>query len=196
MLKLKEQESLKQLHDLIQSRFINDESGHDFDHIQRVVNHTTLFLASDDVADPFITLAIAYLHDVYDHKIQKVDNVELALLDFMANTDIDYFGKETMIAKGASQIGFSIRHSVKDKLYEAHLVSDADYMDAIGSYALIRTFQYGILHDHSVDQMVEHLPEKLLLLKDLMFSPVAQEMATKRHQLLLDFYELYQEDKV
>lgn len=194
MLKLKEKESLEKLSEVIQAYFEKDESGHGFDHIQRVVRNATLFLKDLPQVDHFSTLCIAYLHDVFDHKINKVDNVEEALLDYMGQLDIDFFGKEAVIALGASQIGYSIRDSVENKLFEADIVSDADYMDAMGPFGVIRTFQYGYLHDHSVEEMVCHLPDKLIKLQDLLVTTGAKEMGLKRHQLLEDFYNLYQED--
>ena len=196
MLKLSEQESLKEIEQVIQKYFESDTSGHGFDHIKRVVKHTTLFLCDFPDADAFVSLCIAYFHDVFDYKINKVDNVEEALLDYMDSLPIDFHGKEPLIARGASQIGYSIRHQVSDKLVEAMIVSDADYMDALGPFGIIRTFQYGFLHDHSIDEMVEHLSEKLLTLEALLTSDTAKKMARKRHQLLFDFYTIYQEDKL
>lgn len=196
MLQLKETTSLRLLDQVIKDSFQADLGGHDYDHIKRVVNLTTLFLKEVTLADPFVTLCIAYLHDVFDHKIQKVDNVETAMLDYLSTLNIEFFGKEEHIAKGCTQVGYSIQHTVLDKHLEANIVSDADYMDAIGPFGLIRTIQYGIQNDHSIEVMVAHLPEKLLHLKDLMVTQTAKDMAVKRHQLLEDFYQLYLESKL
>lgn len=195
MLKLSEQASLETLKEKVHHVFEHDASGHGIDHIERVVANATLLLSDVPQANPFITLCIVYLHDVYDHKINPVDNVELALLEFMAASEIDFFGWEAQIAKGASQIGFSIRHSVIDQSIESYLVSEADYLDAMGPMGMIRTIQYGILNNHSVDVMVNHIPEKLLLLNDLLRSPKAKQLGQERHEFLQTFYDLYQKSK-
>lgn len=191
MLQLKEQASLSQIDQVIKTSFLDDVSGHDYEHIKRVVGYTTLFLKEVEDVDAFVTLAIAYLHDVFDHKIQKVDNVELAMLQYLNSLDIDFFGKEAIIAKGCSEIGYSIQKNLKSKLPESRLVSDADYLDAIGPYGVIRTIQYGILNHHNVDVMMQHIPEKLLKLSDLMSCSKAKELAAPRHDLLVQFYQIY-----
>ena len=195
MLKLNQEQTLNQLAICVYEVFENDTSGHGIDHIKRVVSNTTLLLSYVPEANPFVTLSIAYLHDVFDHKINPVDDVEVALLDYMASLNLDFEGFEKEIALGASQIGYSKRGTVGVKSIESTIVSEADYLDAMGPFGVIRTIQYGLLHDHSVEEMMNHLPEKLLKLKDLMKTPGAIVMAKSRHEILQNFYDAYLQDK-
>ncbi len=92
---------------------------------------------------------------------------------------------------------------------EGRIVQDADKLDAIGAIGIARTFAFGgkfgslLYHpdikpiEHkSLDSYhknrshtINHFYEKLLLLKDLIHTPAAKEIANERH----DFLELFLE---
>ena len=193
MLSSVEKQSLELLDRVMQETFKHDTSGHDYDHIRRVVNLTTRFLNSE--VNCFVTLCIAYLHDVFDHKINPVDDVEAAVLEFLKELEINFFGHDEAIALGTSQIGYSIQDSVINKTEEAKLVSDADYLDAMGSFGIIRTLQYGFKTGRDLDHTLEHIPEKLFKLKGLLTSKKAKEEGERRESLLHQFYSSYLSEK-
>ena len=67
------------------------------------------------------------------------------------------------------------------------IVQDADRLDAMGAVGIARTFAYGGKHGRSLDSSIQHFYDKLLLLKDLMNTSRAKEMAEKRHRMIVDF---------
>lgn len=60
------------------ARMADDETGHGYDHIQRVVNNVKQLLAKETGADQLVTISAAYLHDVTDDKL--VEDVNAALV--------------------------------------------------------------------------------------------------------------------
>lgn len=207
MLKLSQKQTLKQLDIIIKDVFSQEETGHDYAHTKRVVNLTSRFVYPG--VDAFVSLSIAYLHDVFDDKINKVDDLSTALSKFFIKHDLDFEGKEQDIKLGVSQIGYKGGFGVKHKTPEATLVSDADYLEAMGSIGIARTFYYagskgtplfiGGLSLRDIDSLetyreeskhaLAHLDEKLLKLVHLIESPKAKEIAARRHAMLVSFHD-------
>ena len=67
---MKQQEQLKAMEQYAKRVLDSDTSGHDWSHIERVVN-TTKTIAKVEGADLFICEAAALLHDVIDDKNVK-----------------------------------------------------------------------------------------------------------------------------
>lgn len=195
MLKPKEETALRNLKSSILAAYPQDIAAHGFDHIERVVNNTTLLLSKVPEAYSFVAISIAYLHDLFDHKINPVDDVASAILMFFNENNLDMLSKEKEIALGASQIGYSIRDRVGKKSIEAIVVSEADYLDAMGPFGLIRTIEYGVAKNRTSDETVEHINEKLINLYSLLQTPKALELGKSRHDFLVEFLRLYNEDK-
>lgn len=73
-------------------------------------------------------------------------------------------------------------------------MQDADRLDAIGAVGIARTFAYGGAHGRSLKESISHFHEKLLLLKDLMNTPAAKEMAEARHQFMVNFLSEWEKE--
>ena len=95
------------------------------------------------------------------------------------------------------------------KTLEGKIVSDADKLDAIGAIGIARTFAYGgskgrKMHDPAVNPehhadfeayakstgpTVNHFYEKLLLLKNQMYTDEAKRLAARRHDYMKAFLD-------
>lgn len=214
MLSNQQKNNLRILEDHIKAHFEKEASGHDFHHIKRVVSVTTRLMHSDD---PYLyeALVIAWLHDVYDDKVQVVENLELSLRALLNEWEID-IEKESLdiILEGVSQIGYKGGFGVKDKNYPAQYVSDADYLDAMGAIGIARTFYYagikgtplydpnleGVVHEdydsyrNAKRNAIAHFDEKLLKLKDLMHTQEGKKQAEVRHQFMLEYVQHFYDE--
>jgi uncharacterized protein len=186
--------------------FENESGGHDFHHTLRVYK-MAMRLSKSEAADDVVVALAAILHDVDDYKLfgskqGSTSNAE----KFMRRMDCD----EILIGK-VKEIIATMSFKGKDSLpcvtLEGKIVQDADRLDAIGAIGIARAFAFGgnrqrIMHDPSIapnlhmDQnayvsnqgtTINHFHEKLFLLKDLMNTPSAQEIARRRHQYMLEF---------
>lgn len=208
MLDFKQEQTIHKIHDHVESFFKSDLTGHDFEHIKRVVKLTTRFLMEEN---HFVAISIAYMHDLFDDKINKVNDINKAFKTLMTEWDLDLLGFDQEILEGIKSIGFKGGFNQVIQSPEASLVQDADYLDAMGAIGIARTFYYAgskghplynpKLKDveiHSEDDYrtkernaIAHFDEKLLKLKDLIKHPKAQALARERHKILLDFYKQF-----
>ena len=77
---------------------------------------------------------------------------------------------------------------------EEQIVQDADRLDAIGAIGIARTFAFGGKHGRSLDSSIDHFHEKLLLLKDLLNTEKAKELAEGRHLFMEQFLEEWKQE--
>ncbi|NLW14693.1 MAG: phosphohydrolase [Erysipelothrix sp.] len=197
---------LKDVDKLIHDQYSQESSGHDYDHIKRVVNLTTRLLIEE--ANPFVTYLIAYFHEVLDDKLEsKYDTLE----SLLASYDLDLEGYELEVIKGIESIGFKGGFTSTDKSIEAQIVSDADTLDAMGAIGIGRAFYYagskglpfhqeelvGVTADNYEEyrnkkrNIMTHFDEKLLILKDYLYTIKGKEIGLGRHKTLLEFYKSF-----
>ena len=197
--------------DYITELFKGESSGHDLYHSIRVHNNAAAIQRKEGGDLSIIRLA-ALLHDCDDRKLfHTVDNANARR--FMNEHDIDQDTQE-MICHIISQISFKGKDSVVPDSLEGKIVQDADRLDALGAIGIGRAFAYGgkagrMMHipdekhkeDMSEDEYfsnegttINHFYEKLLLLKDMMNTPTAKQMAESRHKYMEGFLkEFYDE---
>nr|WP_209631346.1 HD domain-containing protein [Methanofollis sp. W23] len=92
----------------------------------------------------------------------------------------------------------AIAHAIRTHRYrsratpetlEAKILSDADKLDAIGAVGIARTFLRAGEHGEGIQDAMGHIEEKLLKLKDLMYTGGARQIAEERHAFLIRFVE-------
>ncbi|MBN9313564.1 MAG: phosphohydrolase [Chryseobacterium sp. 39-10] len=193
------------------------EAGHDWFHIERVWKLSKK-IANTEAANQEVVELAALLHDIADPKFHDGDE-SLALTvskDFLQSQNVsDEVTSQVLFI--IQNISFKNRGEVPDILpIELQIVQDADRLDAIGAIGIARTFNFGGFKNNrmydpeipprigmskeeykkSNGTTINHFYEKLLLLKDLMHTEKAKEIATKRHLLMLNFLdEFYREWK-
>ena len=192
--------------DYIRDLFEGDGSGHDYFHSVRVHDVAVTIQATEGGDLDVIRLA-ALLHDADDRKLFDSADYDNARR-FMGDNGIPDDVQERVVHV-ISQISFKGKDSVVPDSLEGKIVQDADRLDAIGAIGIGRAFAYGgsrsrpmhvpgqgFLEDMDADTYyshenttINHFYEKLLLLKDMMNTPAARDMAEGRHRFMESFLE-------
>ncbi|WP_299393427.1 HD domain-containing protein [uncultured Gelidibacter sp.] len=207
-----QQNQIEQTIAFVKSQLENAEGGHDWFHIQRVLNNA-LLIAKTEQVDVFIVQLGALLHDIADSKFHNGDetvgpnvareflteiNVDAAVIDHVVNII------ENISFKGGNELQ-------KFRSPELDVIQDADRLDALGAIGIARTFNYGgfknrALYDPEIKPnlsmskeeykasnapTINHFYEKLLLLKDKMNTETGRQIATERHHFMEYFLEQF-----
>ena len=186
----------------VRDHFLNEGTGHDYYHTERVVINARKLLKSEE-ADTFIVELAAWLHDIGDYKLHGgVDKSAELITAFLKPLGISHNTIDKVI-EVVSQVSFSKGN--KPTSIEAKIVQDADRLDAIGAIGIARCFAYGgsknrLLYspelEEQKDTSIQHFYDKLLKLKDLMNTPSAQFLAKERHDFMKEYLaELFKEIK-
>ncbi len=186
--------------------FEGDSSGHDVYHTLRV-HDLARTICSKEGGDMDIVRLAAILHDVDDRKLFGENGFANARR-FMDSEHID-LDDQMFICDIISEISFKGKDSVRPSSLEGKIVQDSDRMDAIGAIGIARAFAYGgskgrAMHipgegpkegmsekEYFANQgtSVNHFYEKLLLLKDMMNTQTAKDMAQARHDYMVGFLD-------
>ncbi len=199
------EEILNKIKTYVMEVCINDSTGHDWQHIQRVYNNAML-INKKEQADDFILTMIVLMHDLYDHKFYN-GNIEEKLEETLKQMGVyEYLSKEEIknIINSCVNLGFSSNIVKRKELSkEGKIAQDADRLDALGAIGIARTFAYGgktgkLIYDSNnngtVDEReyqktgsktsISHFYDKLLKIKDLMNTETAKEIAEERHKFV------------
>ena len=189
--------------------FADDCSGHDFHHTMRVYR-LALQIAEREKADLQIVKLAALLHDVDDVKLSPETYADKKnAVSFMKKSGVS----DEMIDRVCriiEEVSFAGTDSVVPSTIEGKCVQDADRLDATGAIGIARTFAYGgskgrKIYDPEIKPLlsmnqeeyrrnqnstsVNHFYEKLLLLRDMMNTETAKELATHRHAVMESYLE-------
>ena len=195
-----------------------DNSGHSMEHIFKVLKNADIILESIDnsLVDKDVVKITCYLHDVDDYKIVGHEKAKtLANTHHVLNNiDVTQEQKEKIIHI-IENMGYSkYLDGIRPTSLEGKVVSDADMLD-LGANGIIRTLESGFVkgrpvfdvdnlpavHESTVEyqkaQMpsINHFFEKVLLIKDIMFTEKGTELALKRHRIMYDFLENFFEER-
>jgi len=208
-------ELIRETIEFVKEKLEGTESGHDWFHIERVWK-LSLKIQDKEGGDKLIIELAALLHDVADPKFHNGDETVAAKIvnEFLSSKDLDpeIIKKVIFIIENMS---FKNRNDApKDLPLELKIVQDADRLDAIGAIGIARTFNFGgyknnLMYHPDIEPKlnqskeeykrsngttINHFYEKLLLLKDLLNTNTAKEIAEHRHQFMLQFLdEFYKE---
>ena len=196
----------------VKEKLHNAEAGHDWLHIERVWKLAKA-IAKMEYCRLLVVELAALLHDIADPKFNNGDE-DIALKiskDFLVEQDVseEIIEQVLFIIK---YLSFKNRSEVPKHLpIEFKIVQDADRLDAIGAIGIARTFNFGGFKNNpmydpaqppqlnqtkaeykkSNGTTINHFYEKLLLLKDMMHTPMAKKIASERHDFMLQFLDQF-----
>ncbi len=187
------------------------DSGHDFDHILRVLLVAER-LAEEEGADREIVRAAVLLHDIARLEEDRADDPNLDHAEMAAS-----YAHRFLRAKGASDefanrvadaiASHRFRGTRRPTTLEAKILFDADKLDALGaigvarSYAIAGRFRQRLYSEPASDAIAlrgqlhaNHTPlaeyaVKLSKLPEQMHTATARRLAEERRQFMADFFE-------
>ncbi len=198
----------------MEQKFSGEGTGHDWWHMYRVWKSAQAIAAGEPEADLFTVELGALLHDIADWKFNDGDEEAgpRAAREWLEGLRVENAVIEHIedIIRTVSFKGAGVASNMKT--IEGKIIHDADKLDAMGAIGIARAFAYGgahnrVLYDPNVkaerhdsfeaykkgdSHTINHFYEKLLLLKDRMYTTTAQKIAADRHthmeQYLRQFY--------
>ena len=189
---MNEEEKVKSIRAYVHKHSDTDDI-HGFNHTERVYK-LCLNLGRKLNADLNSLKIAALLHD-FGRNLKNYDGQKENHAEISAEIAKDLLAAEpynlsnTKIRKITQCI---LTHSFSNKLaaetLEAKILSDADKLDALGAIGLYRTIGFTIKNGGGIEQVINHLENKILLLIDRLYLDESKEIAEKRQKIILEFY--------
>ena len=206
---------LRLIEDYVKQILADEATGHDLQHIERVLDNAMRIARAEGVSDErelALIQAAVWLHDVVDDKV--VADVE------QATAQVQYLLQQAQATpEEQAEILYIIAHqSFSKNLAQRHplsragqIVQDADRLDATGAISIARTFYYGGARGHALynelpvrdvqtlslaeyrqnQSVIGHFYEKLFKIKELMNTETGRRLAQERTQFMELFVEQF-----
>jgi uncharacterized protein len=195
--------------DFIKARFNKESTGHDWWHMYRVWQ-LAKHINKTEKADQLVVELGALLHDIADWKFYEDEEegprAARAWLESL-KVDSKVISHIEDIIRNVSFKGAQVKNKLSTK--EGQIIHDADKLDAIGAIGIARAFAYGGANNHQmyepgretvhhktfdaykndVTGTINHFHDKLLLLKDRMFTKTGKEIAERRHEFMQQYLD-------
>jgi len=173
---------------------------HGFKHVERVLNLSVQIGTALNANLLTIKIA-ALLHDVgriYENKNDSKNHAEISaemaeIFFQKTNFNITIENIENIIH---SIRAHSFSNNIKPTTLEAKILSDADKLDALGAIGLYRTIIFTLRNKGGIEQVINHLENKILKLKDGLYLEVSKQIAEERSKIIIDFYNKIREERV
>ncbi|HUV53877.1 MAG TPA: HD domain-containing protein [Candidatus Krumholzibacteriaceae bacterium] len=163
---------------------------HGFEHTERVVG-LCMVLGERLSADMSVLIPAAILHDVGrgedSHAEKGAEKARRILTEHGVHGD-----RVTRIVETVRVHSFS--GGLEASSLEAKILSDADKLDAMGAVGVYRAAQYSGEHDRPIERYIGHFHEKLLTLKELLYTDVAKKLAETRHSFMESYLEEFMKE--
>jgi uncharacterized protein len=202
--------------EFVKLKFSGEGSGHDWWHMYRVWQLAKTIGAQETGVDMFVVEMGALLHDIADWKFHAGDEEAgpKAARQWLESLGVNeaVIGHIEDIIRTVSFKGAGVASNMKT--LEGKIIHDADKLDALGAIGVARTFAYGgarhrPIYDPNVKPdvhdsfenykknngpSINHFYEKLLLLKERLYTDGAKQLADHRHAYMQEFLdEFYSE---
>ncbi|KAH8831433.1 hypothetical protein DL96DRAFT_830548 [Flagelloscypha sp. PMI_526] len=210
------------------------DPSHDVHHVRRV-RKTALALANAQTSkvDLFVVEMASLLHDILDRKYlpkgQPTPETYAFFEPFFRKveeeTGMEFIssGQASLIARVVDNVSWTNETKLKtnglwtewhDSCLELHCVQDADRLDSIGAFGIMRVSAYsakvnralhipmsdrsgiprepGMEHESAID----HFDYKLLHVKERLKTSMGKKLGEKRHATMLEFLKAIEEEEM
>lgn len=194
------------------------DTSHDYNHVLRVVSNALNIAKQENINNIYDLQCIevaAYLHDIDDHKYITDNNINAnnTITQFLINhchlNQQQYNHMIQRICNIIEHVSYSkeiynISINNTDVYYSDKcigIVQDADRLDAIGSIGITRCLIFGTVKQHVLYDpnnmnkcTIQHFYDKLFKLKDMMKTSTGKELATDRHNIMVQFVDSFKNE--
>lgn len=207
---MNKKQMIEKTKDYVKNNMNNEEPGHDWWHVYRVWKMAKR-IGREEKADTFVVEMAALLHDIADWKFHgvgagaKKTRMWLESLGVEKN-DADHIVEiiESIDFKGSAE-------TQKMRTIEGKVVYDADKLDAIGAIGVARCFTFTGYKKRAIfnpkikpkrkmkfreykkseSPAINHFYEKLLLLKERMYTRTGKKLAEGRNKFMQQYLEQF-----
>ncbi|MFX1475096.1 MAG: HD domain-containing protein, partial [Promethearchaeota archaeon] len=164
------------------------QGSHSFEHVLRV-RQLCLLIGKEEDANLDVLEAAALLHDI-GRPQETTTGVSHAIIGadmavaFLATTS---FPKDQLERVAGAIRSHRFSENLTPDSLEGEILSDADKLDAMGALGLARTIAESLARQRGLNGVFQHLHEKLLKLKDRMYTKTGRKLAEPRHYFLISF---------
>ena len=175
---------------------------HGISHTERVYK-LCIQLGKELGANLFILKISALLHDIGRIGKNRA-SIEKNHAEISAEMSLDFIkSQDFQISQDhLDNIIHCIRtHSFSNKTIpktlEAKILSDVDKLDALGAIGLYRVIGFTIKKQGGIKQVIKHMENKILKLRDQLYLEESRKIADERKKIIENFYnQLKQESNV
>ncbi|MFW9907526.1 MAG: HD domain-containing protein [Candidatus Thorarchaeota archaeon] len=164
--------------------------AHTLDHTMRVYS-LSMKLSKGLQINMRVLEAAALLHDV-GRPAESESNVSHSILSGEMGKeclgDIGYTKQEIEHVVDAIRT-HRFSEDIIPRSIEGQILSDADKLDAIGAVGVYRAIAQAAASGKGIQGFLDHADEKLLKLKEMMYTVPARELANERHEMLSVFVD-------
>lgn len=209
---------IKILKPIVCNIFKDDSSGHDIEHLERVMRNA-IKICEKEGGNKLVVAISSYLHDIHrimsDKYGRYVTPKESLTIVRTIISPLDLANDQI------NDICYCIEHHEEYNWNQnnrvnlnAQIVQDADNLDAIGAIGIARAFRYSgchsikmfdpnkqlrIINNYREDDVletntIEHFYNKLFKLGDNMNTKTGKELAKKRIKFMEDFINEFMEE--
>lgn len=217
---LNQKNVLRKTFQFAQDFFGKEKTGHDWWHTYRVYK-LALQIASREGGDLFIIEMSALLHDIGDYKFFNGDeeagkrfvynylhsiSLPLEIIEKIVNISTSVSFMKTLLPENKLKLE---ENNVENLEYL--IISDADRLDAMGAIGIARAFTYGGYYHRPIydpdiplnpnisreeyktteSPSINHFYEKLLKLKNMIYTSYGKKLALKRHRFLEQYLKQF-----
>lgn len=200
-----ESEIINKSASFVKESMTNAESGHNWSHTYRVWQYTKK-IGPSVTANMLVAELGALFHDIADHKFHNGDEEigSQKTKDFLNSLSLDSCIVQHVVDI-VRNVSFSKNKNNKSpfKSLELGVVQDADRLDALGAIGIARTLHYGgytnteiynpeiLPNTNGAPTTINHFYEKLLLLKNMMNTDLAKQLAVEKHDFMKEFLDRF-----
>jgi uncharacterized protein len=188
---MKNMSAILKIIDFVKKEFLDSNKGaHTLDHTRRVYTLSRR-IGEDLPISRRVVQAAALLHDVGRLKESEIGVSHSILSGEMSKPLLQELGYTSTEIEQITEAIRTHRFSegIEPTSLEGKILSDADKLDAMGAVGIYRAIAQAESKGKGMIGFLQHADEKLLKLKDLMYTDKGKQLAIELHNVLQRFVD-------